>query len=91
MEVKLWEIVRAAGGRLLQGDGGACISSFITDSREAGPGAMFVPIRGERTDGHAYVGAASPARAGRGAYRFGAGAGLPPGHAAGGGLVPGAV
>ncbi len=58
MEVKLWEIVQAAGGRLLQGDGGACISSFITDSREAGPGAMFVPIRGERTDGHAYVGAA---------------------------------
>lgn len=58
MEAKLWEIVQATGGRLLQGDGDAVVTSFATDSREAGPGVMFVPIRGERADGHQYIGAA---------------------------------
>jgi UDP-N-acetylmuramoyl-tripeptide--D-alanyl-D-alanine ligase len=31
------------------------ISSAVVDSREAIPGALFVAIRGERTDGHGYV------------------------------------
>ena len=34
------------------------IASVVTDSREAGPGSLFVCIRGERVDGHDFVGAA---------------------------------
>ena len=31
------------------------VSSFVVDSREAGPGAVFVAFVGERADGHAFV------------------------------------
>jgi UDP-N-acetylmuramoyl-tripeptide--D-alanyl-D-alanine ligase len=31
------------------------VRSVVTDSREAGPGAMFVALRGERLDGHRFV------------------------------------
>lgn len=55
MRLTINEICTAAGGRLLCGDGAAEITHFITDSREAGPGAMFVPIRGEHVDGHTYI------------------------------------
>ena len=55
MRTKLEEIAAAVEGRILWGDGGREVTHFITDSREAGPGAMFVPIRGERTDGHTYI------------------------------------
>ena len=55
MRVKVSDIAAAAGGTLLCGDGNTVITSFITDSREAKAGAMFVPIRGERADGHSYI------------------------------------
>jgi len=55
MRLTINEICTAAGGRLLWGDGSAQITHFITDSRQAGPGALFVPIRGEHTDGHTYI------------------------------------
>ncbi len=35
---------------------GALISHVTVDSRQAGPGSLFVALPGERTDGHAYVG-----------------------------------
>ena len=65
MRVKISDIVKATGGKLLCGDEGAVVTSFFTDSREAKAGAMFVPIRGERADGHAYIPAVleSPAAA----------------------------
>jgi UDP-N-acetylmuramoyl-tripeptide--D-alanyl-D-alanine ligase len=34
------------------------ITAVVIDSRLAQPGALFVALRGEHTDGHAYVGAA---------------------------------
>src|SRR5512136_3503702 len=34
------------------------IRHFVIDSREAGPGDVFVALGGESTDGHLYVGAA---------------------------------
>jgi UDP-N-acetylmuramoyl-tripeptide--D-alanyl-D-alanine ligase len=34
------------------------VSSVVVDSREAGPGALFVALPGERADGHGYVSAA---------------------------------
>ena len=55
MRVKVSDIAAAAEGKLLCGDENTVITSFITDSREAKAGAMFVPIRGERADGHSYI------------------------------------
>ena len=31
------------------------VTSFVVDSREAGPGSVFVAFNGERADGHAFV------------------------------------
>ncbi len=55
MRLKLSEIAKAAGGKLLASEGDAVVTSFSTDSRESRPGMMFVPIRGEKTDAHIYI------------------------------------
>ncbi|HEV7275326.1 MAG TPA: UDP-N-acetylmuramoyl-tripeptide--D-alanyl-D-alanine ligase [Devosiaceae bacterium] len=61
----LWtvsEIVAATGGRpegLLDGP----VSSVSIDSRDLGPEALFVAIKGEQFDGHDFVGAARDAGA----------------------------
>ncbi|MFT3877273.1 MAG: UDP-N-acetylmuramoyl-tripeptide--D-alanyl-D-alanine ligase [Propioniciclava sp.] len=54
------------GGRPREGDdSGALVGPrVVIDSREAGDGALFVALPGERTDGHAFVGAAAAAGAG---------------------------
>lgn len=49
--------VRATAGVLAQGDEGVRVTGVTTDSRRAGPGNVFVALRGERFDGHAFVGA----------------------------------
>ncbi len=49
------EIAAATGGRVF-GDPSVRVTSVVTDSREAGPGALFVAMRGEAQDGHAYAG-----------------------------------
>ena len=53
--MRVEEIVRACGGRLLCGRGDAAVTSVETDSRAVRPGALFVPIRGERTDAHRFI------------------------------------
>ncbi len=40
------------------GDPNLEITSLVVDSRKATPGALFVAVRGERVDGHAFVDAA---------------------------------
>lgn len=58
MRVKLSDIVKASGGKLLCGGataGDTVVTTFETDSREVKPGVMFVPIRGEKTDGHSFI------------------------------------
>ncbi len=45
-------------GAVLVGEPGAAIESVVVDSRQAGRLSLFVALPGERTDGHAYVGAA---------------------------------
>ena len=52
----LTQVAAAVGGRA-DGDDVA-ITSVVTDSRERRPGALFVALRGERTDGHAFIQAA---------------------------------
>ena len=51
------EICAAVGGTLLQ-DSGAPITGVTTDSRAVQPGQLFIPLVGERFDGHAYIGKA---------------------------------
>ncbi len=48
------EICAAVGGTLLQ-DSGAPITGVTTDSRAVQPGQLFIPLVGERFDGHAYI------------------------------------
>ena len=47
------EICRAVGGTLLQG--GGAVTGISTDSRTVGEGDLFIPLVGERFDGHAYL------------------------------------
>ena len=49
------EIARAVGGKLICGDPKAEITNFQYDSREVGEGSLFVPIKGERVDGHKFI------------------------------------
>jgi UDP-N-acetylmuramoyl-tripeptide--D-alanyl-D-alanine ligase len=64
MEMNCREVLEAAGGRLLQaGDLDSKIRQLVIDSREVRQGDFFVPLPGEKTDGHHYLADA----AGRGA------------------------
>ncbi|TMK30501.1 MAG: UDP-N-acetylmuramoyl-tripeptide--D-alanyl-D-alanine ligase [Actinobacteria bacterium] len=49
----LSEVARAVDGRLRGAD--ATVTAVVIDSREAGPGSLFVAMRGERDDGHDFV------------------------------------
>ena len=57
MQMKAMEIAAACAGRILCGDPETVITSVSTDSRRIAPGALFVPIHGEKTDAHAYISA----------------------------------
>jgi len=57
------ELLSAVGGTLLAGSMETKIASVSTDSRTAGEGALFVPLAGERFDGHDYIGKALAAGA----------------------------
>ncbi len=56
----LREILEAVNGRLLGefSDPDAVISKVETDSRTISEGALFLPLTGERFDGHSYINAA---------------------------------
>ncbi len=57
------EICAAVGGTLLQGEGDALITGVITDSRAVSAGQLFIPLTGERFDGHTYIDSALSAGA----------------------------
>lgn len=50
------EVCEATSGRLVCGSGDALFTSVSIDSRAVAPGALFVPLPGSRTDGHAHLG-----------------------------------
>lgn len=54
MKLKLKDIAEYCGGKLF-GDGELEVTGFFTDSRQAYKGGMFVPIKGERVDGHDFI------------------------------------
>jgi UDP-N-acetylmuramoyl-tripeptide--D-alanyl-D-alanine ligase len=56
-------IAETTGGELLAG-GEVVATSVVIDSREARPGSVFFAIRGERLDGHQFVGEALSRAAG---------------------------
>lgn len=51
----LAEIAAATGGVVQGADPVGAVTSVVTDGRAATPGALFVALRGERADGHAFV------------------------------------
>ncbi|HEY3264018.1 MAG TPA: UDP-N-acetylmuramoyl-tripeptide--D-alanyl-D-alanine ligase [Actinomycetota bacterium] len=59
----LGEVASAVGGVVRAADPSAVVSSVVTDGRSAAPGSLFVALRGERVDGHAFVGQAMQAGA----------------------------
>ena len=58
--ITLGQLLEAVGGHLLDGYDrlDTPISQVETDSRSIHPGTLFLPLVGDRFDGHAYIGAA---------------------------------
>ena len=54
----LGELILRVPGAVLTGDPGLAVTAVTHDSRRAGPGVLFVAIRGFATDGNRFVGAA---------------------------------
>jgi len=49
------EVLRATGGKLLQGKGDASFQGISTDSRTVAEGELFIALKGPRFDGHHYA------------------------------------
>ncbi len=49
------DLVKATGGKLLCGSPEASVARIKLDSRQVEPGDLFVPIIGERVDGHKFI------------------------------------
>ena len=58
--ITLRELLEAVGGTLIGPAAGLeqTVSHVDTDSRDIHPGSLFIPLAGERFDGHAYINAA---------------------------------
>lgn len=56
-KMRFEEIACVCGGRLVNAEAASRTSPerFVTDSRDAEPGCIFVCIKGERVDGHDYI------------------------------------
>ena len=63
--ITLGQLLEAVDGRLLGdfSDLSAPVARVDTDSRDIHPGSLFIPLVGERFDGHAYINAALDAGA----------------------------
>ena len=58
--ISVQELLEAVGGTLIgpEADLEKTISRVDTDSRNIHPGSLFIPLVGERFDGHAYINSA---------------------------------
>lgn len=54
-EITLDTVLRATGGRVLRGAAPTAFYGVSTDTRRLSVGALFVALKGERFDGHAFV------------------------------------
>lgn len=55
VSIRVEDVVRATGGRLLCGDAECLVTEVVTDSRQVKEGSLFVPIIGERVDAHRFI------------------------------------
>lgn len=55
MSLTLDEVLKATGGKLLSGRGDLSFTGVATDTRAIEPGALYVPLKGERFDGHQFI------------------------------------
>lgn len=55
-EITLREVADACGGQLVGGDPDLRVRGVEIDSRKVGTGFLFVPIKGNRVDGHDFIG-----------------------------------
>ncbi len=55
MKMDLEFVCRSVQGKLLQGKPDQCITAVETDSRNICLASLFVPLRGERFDGHRFI------------------------------------
>lgn len=55
MIFQIEEILRATGGRLIQGYENTIFHGISTDSRTLQPGELFIPLKGARYDGHDFL------------------------------------
>ncbi|MBN2397348.1 MAG: UDP-N-acetylmuramoyl-tripeptide--D-alanyl-D-alanine ligase [Deltaproteobacteria bacterium] len=53
--LKAAEVVQATGGTLIRGNPRGVFDGVSTDSRDVAEGNLFIPLRGERFDGHAFI------------------------------------
>jgi UDP-N-acetylmuramoyl-tripeptide--D-alanyl-D-alanine ligase len=63
IELTAAQVAAATGGRLHADPDVTVTGAVVTDSRDAGPGALFVALPGERVDGHDFAGTAVEAGA----------------------------
>lgn len=55
MTLTLDAVLRATGGKLVAGSLELALSGVTTDTRAIEPGTLFVPLKGERFDGHQFI------------------------------------
>lgn len=55
MKWELQRIAELAGGQILAGEGTLLCANPVWDSRRITPGDVFVPLQGERADGHRFM------------------------------------
>ena len=53
--MKVYEIVEATQGILVSGNKDDEINFFSQDSRQMKNGGMYIPLKGERFDGHNFI------------------------------------
>lgn len=58
LALSIREIVEATGGQLMSGSIETAVSGVSTDSRKINKGCLFIPLIGERFNGHDYIGKA---------------------------------
>ena len=53
--MNIGEVCTAVGGSILGGSKEEVITSITTDSRKIEKGCLFIPLAGERFDGHDFI------------------------------------
>ncbi len=66
-KISIAEIISATGGNLLSGNTDGTVSSVCIDTRKTEKNSLFIPLIGEKVDGHSFI---------KDAFEFGASASL---------------